>query len=106
MTEAADEEFFQCLRTSDADLPVVLVASRIDEVEALCGDRVEKDFILEHKKTSRRQLSAEEWDEVDKRTNSAVDLAKQKIISGLSSLGHEFIGPVFTSKGKSLCFVI
>ena len=99
MTEAADEEFVQSLNQCDSNVPVIAVATRIDEVETLSGNEVEKAVMLERGKNSRRQLAPSDWDEVDKRTRLAVDATKQEVISGLSRLGHQFSGPVFTSKG-------
>jgi len=99
VTESADEEFFRALNQCDSNVPVIAVATRIDEVETLCGNQVEKAVMLEHGKKSRRQLAPSDWDEVDTGMRLAVDAMKQEVISGLSRLGHQFSGPVFTSKG-------
>ena len=86
----------------DAKIPVIAIATRIDETEALCSDQIEKAFMLERSKASRRQLTAAEWDEVEDRTKLAVEMEKQKIMDGFARLGYRISGPIFTSKGALL----
>lgn len=79
------------------------MATRLDEVEALCSDRIETEYMAKQEKRSRRQLTSTEWDEIDAKTKVALDEKKQTLIDDIHGLQFAFSGPVFSSKRKSDC---
>ena len=101
-TESADAEVFRLVAESDSRIPIVVVATRIDEVEALCSDEIERNVLLESGKKSRRQLTSDEWDTIESRVQQTLDQKKESITAALQTAGTDFVGPVFTSKGRCL----
>jgi hypothetical protein len=99
-TESADKDFFLSLRALDVTVPVIVVATRLDELEAVCFDRVETEYTEKHEKKSRRQLTPQDWDEIEAQMALALAEKKQVLINDLVEMQFPFSGPVFTSKRK------
>lgn len=105
-TESADGEFFKALSSFDSSVPVIVVATRLDELEVLCGDDIEVKYMEEHDLQSRRRLRAEDWDVIETLTNAKVEEKKQVLATDFARHEFPFSGPVFTSKSKQIVSVI
>lgn len=97
-TESADEGFFRTLRDYGNSVPVIVVATRLDELEVLCGDDVEVKYMQHADVQSRRALKPEDWDAIEAETNRKVEEKKQVLADDFGKREFQFSGPVFTSK--------
>ena len=103
-TESADEGFFGTLQDYNNSVPVIVVATRLDELEVLCGDGVEVKYMQDADIQSRRALKPEDWDAIEAETNRKVEEKKQVLADDFTKRHFQFSGPVFTS--KRMCIAI
>lgn len=105
-TESADKSFFDTLKTLDTNVPVIVVATRFDELEALCSDQIEEDYMKKYHKRSRRHLLPSDWDEIEGQTHTFLEEKKQALMTDFSALHFPFSGPVFISKRECVYLVL